>query len=76
MISKDLLDLLACPACGVELELQGREVVCTECGRRFPIREGIPVLLVEEAEEPPELRARLDAEARALAEAQAKGNTV
>ncbi len=28
-------------------------LVCEQCGRRYPIRDGIPVMLVEEAEAPP-----------------------
>jgi hypothetical protein len=28
--------------------------VCVQCGRRYPIRDGIPVMLVEEAELPPQ----------------------
>ena len=49
-ISKELLDILACPVCRVEVRLDGDRIVCTQCGRRYPIREGIPVMLVDEAE--------------------------
>ena len=54
MIDKELLDILACPACKSEVRLEGDRIVCTKCGRRYPIRDGIPVMLVEEAEEPPQ----------------------
>ncbi len=50
MIDKELLDILACPLCKTVVKLEGERLVCTQCGRRYPIREGIPVMLVEEAE--------------------------
>ena len=31
---------------------RGERLVCTRCGRRYPIRDGIPVMLIEEAEPP------------------------
>jgi len=50
MIDKELLDILACPACKADVKLEEERIVCTECARRYPIRDGIPVMLVEEAE--------------------------
>ena len=50
MIDPTLLELLACPACRAALRLDAERLACTTCGRRYPIRDGIPVLLVEEAE--------------------------
>ncbi len=52
MISKELLDILACPVCKTPIRLDQERIVCTKCGRRYPIREGIPVMLVEEADLP------------------------
>ena len=52
MIDKALLDILACPACKTEVKLEGERLVCVQCGRRYPIRDGIPVMLIEEAEQP------------------------
>lgn len=54
MIDQELLDLLACPACKTAVRLEGERLICTNpaCGLRYPIREGIPVMLVEEAEKP------------------------
>lgn len=52
MIDQDLLDILACPACRAEVRLEGERIVCTSCGLRYPIRDGIPILLVDEAERP------------------------
>jgi uncharacterized protein len=50
MIDHTLLDLLACPACKTPVRLEDDRIVCTQCQRRFPIRDGIPVMLLEEAE--------------------------
>ena len=52
MIDKELLDILACPVCKAEVKLEGEKIVCVSCGRRYPIREGIPVMLIDEAELP------------------------
>jgi hypothetical protein len=50
MIDKELLDILACPACKADVELKEDKIICLKCGRKYPIRDGIPVMLVEEAE--------------------------
>ncbi len=52
MIDQELLDILACPLDKKPVRLEGDRLICTECGRRYPIRDGIPVMLVEEAELP------------------------
>ncbi len=54
MMDEELLKILACPACKTAVVLEGERLVCTNpsCGLRYPIREGIPVMLVEEAEKP------------------------
>jgi uncharacterized protein len=52
MLSTDLLDILVCPACHGAL-LAGerqRQLCCLSCGLAFPVREGIPVMLLNEAE--------------------------
>ena len=50
MIDQDLLKILACPACRGEVEHKADKIVCTKCARRYPIKNGIPVMLVDEAE--------------------------
>lgn len=50
MIDKELLDILACPVCKTEVRLEQEKIVCTKCGRRYPIKDDIPIMLVEEAE--------------------------
>ena len=58
MIDAELLAILACPAC--KTPVQHREIndapdgirewlVCNKCGRQYPVREGIPIMLIEEA---------------------------
>ena len=50
-ISEDLLEILACPACKakVELKADGSGLKCEKCRRVYPIRDDIPVMLVDEA---------------------------
>lgn len=49
----DLLKILACPACKGELSWTQTKahLLCQQCRIKFPIREGIPVLLLDEAEQ-------------------------
>ena len=50
-ISQDLLDILVCPVDKAKLELKsdGNGLKCVECKRVYPIRDDIPVMLVDEA---------------------------
>jgi uncharacterized protein YbaR (Trm112 family) len=51
-IDPALLEILACPAehhAPVTLAEDGASLICTECGLAFPIRDGIPVMLLDEA---------------------------
>jgi uncharacterized protein YbaR (Trm112 family) len=54
MIDKELLDILCCPACKADVRESGEKLVCQNpaCGLKYPIKDGIPVMLVEEAERP------------------------
>ncbi len=51
-----LLEILACPKCKSPLRADGpaSELVCTgkDCGLAYPVRDDIPVLLVDEARQP------------------------
>lgn len=53
-ISKDLMDVLACPKCRKPVVQEGETIKCTgpDCGLVYPIRDGIPVMLIEQAESP------------------------
>jgi uncharacterized protein YbaR (Trm112 family) len=50
VIDQELLNILACPLCKTPVRQENDRLICTNCGRRYPIRDGIPVMLVEEAE--------------------------
>ncbi len=51
-ISSELLEILACPACKTSVKLDGDRLVCDSCGRRYRIENGIPIMLIDEAEQP------------------------
>jgi len=44
-----IVDQLACPACHAALHIEATVLQCTACGRVYPIIDGIPVLIPEEA---------------------------
>ncbi len=50
-IPQDLLDILACPACIKPLTLspQHDSLKCATCRRVYPIRDGFPILLIDQA---------------------------
>lgn len=52
MINKELVDILACPVCkgNITYDEGNQKLICDACGRKYPIRDGIPVMLEEEAE--------------------------
>jgi len=47
-----LLDIIVCPDCRGDLVATGEELVCQSCGLAYPVRDDIPVLLVDEARRP------------------------
>ncbi|MFI0710523.1 Trm112 family protein [Streptomyces inhibens] len=57
-VEASLIQILACPACHAPLEDRTAsdpgELICTsgDCGLAYPVRDGIPVLLVDEASRP------------------------
>ena len=50
-ISQELLDILACPLCKVSVKPtpDGAGLKCDQCRRIYPIKDDIPVMLVDEA---------------------------
>jgi len=49
-IDADFLKMLACPACKSELILRGDDrLFCAQCRRSYPVRDDIPILLLDEA---------------------------
>lgn len=56
LIDAELARILVCPVDHADLDQDeaSQRLVCTECGRRYPVRDGIPVMLIEEAEGGPD----------------------
>jgi uncharacterized protein YbaR (Trm112 family) len=50
-ISKELLDILACPKCKGDVQLTDKQdgLVCNACKLLYPIKDDIPVMLIDEA---------------------------
>ena len=48
-VDAELLSILACPLDKQPVTRQGNYLVCQECQRHYPIRDGIPVMLIDEA---------------------------
>jgi uncharacterized protein len=53
-LDAELLEILVCPNDRGELDYQQDPeiLVCRTCGYRYPVRDGIPVMLIDEAEKP------------------------
>jgi uncharacterized protein len=56
LIDPTLAAILVCPVDkgGLDEDVAAQRLVCTVCGRRYPVRDGIPVMLVEQAEGGPD----------------------
>jgi uncharacterized protein len=54
LVDPSLLEILACPVChaAVREDDAASELVCTGCGLAYPVRDGIPVMLVDDARRP------------------------
>ena len=52
-LSKELLDILVCPKCKGDIILldDNSGLICPACRLKYPIRDDIPVMLVDEAED-------------------------
>jgi len=50
MIDPELLEILACPKCKEDLELiPDKGLYCCSCKLLYPVKDGIPIMLIEEA---------------------------
>jgi uncharacterized protein len=56
MTAKELLNLLVCPACKKPLTVkdEGATLKCAECYRAYPVRDNIPILLIDQARVEPQ----------------------
>jgi uncharacterized protein len=52
MLSRELLDIIACPKCKGDLEYdpKNNRLTCGACRLRYSIEDDIPILLIDEAE--------------------------
>lgn len=52
LIDPTLAEILVCPMDKADLieDAEASRLECSECHRRYPVREGIPIMLVDEAE--------------------------
>ncbi len=51
-LDPQLRAIIVCPDCHGELVEQGEELACTVCGLIYPVRDDVPVLLVDHARRP------------------------
>jgi uncharacterized protein YbaR (Trm112 family) len=56
-LDRQLLEILRCPACRAPFAdpadpAHPEELTCTGCGAAYPVRNGVPILLVDEARRP------------------------
>jgi uncharacterized protein len=60
VLDPQLLAILACPLCKADIKLTEDEkgLKCVRCDRVYPIRDGIPVMLIEEASVEPERKTK------------------
>lgn len=49
--SPEMLAMLACPVCHGKLVSENNQIFCVECQRRYPIEDGIPILLADRAQQ-------------------------
>jgi uncharacterized protein YbaR (Trm112 family) len=55
MVSQELLDILRCPVCVQDKEglldlVKDTWLVCQDCGRKYPITDDIPIMLIDEGD--------------------------
>lgn len=50
-VDQQLLEILVCPKCKGEIEYREAEssLICHECSLRYPVRDDIPIMLIDEA---------------------------
>jgi len=51
MIDDELKAILVCPVCKGDLLFEEARIICGACRKAYPVRDGIPVMLVSEAAE-------------------------
>jgi len=56
MLDEELKEILACPRCrgGLEIHEEAKEILCLACRLVYPIDDGVPVMLIDEAKPLPQ----------------------
>lgn len=49
IVNPKILEIIVCPQCRGELALEAESLFCKKCALYYPIRNGIPVLLIDSA---------------------------
>ena len=50
MVDERLLKILVCPECKGDIHPEDDWLICEACRLKYPVREGVPVMLADEAE--------------------------
>jgi len=50
MVDERLLEILVCPECKKDIRLEDDWLICDDCRLKYPVRDGIPIMLTDEAE--------------------------
>ncbi|HCA48350.1 MAG TPA: hypothetical protein DEP45_13655 [Armatimonadetes bacterium] len=50
MVDDRLLAILVCPQCKGDIRLKDDRLICDTCRLRYPVRDGIPIMLIDETE--------------------------
>jgi hypothetical protein len=48
-LDREFLKILACPSCRADIAQSDNELVCCKCQKKYPIKDNIPIMLIEEA---------------------------
>ena len=59
-LNKELIEIMVCPDCRGKVTETDDFVKCNSCGKRYPIRDGIPIMLISEAITPEEKQTEAD----------------
>lgn len=51
MIDEQLLKILACPVCKYGVVQENEKIICMKCRRKYPIKDNIPIMMIDQAEE-------------------------
>jgi hypothetical protein len=47
---EELLTIMVCSFCKADVKLEEQKIACSKCGRKYSVRDGIPIMLINKAE--------------------------